>query len=492
MKRFGEIKPLERIVQTGALNNFHVVVDSFDKLSTFPDQTVAVFSQDDGEFRKGDVVVKQEDGTWTRLVLLKHGLDPVTRLRAMRFGTRVILRWNDPRDRYDHDGNLLSEFFRTIVVRKFGSEPENEFDGTQIYINYKRNAYNGLDGKPYLVDDIAEADGIGKVFYKAYAVSKDGMVNRNTVAVEAKELTWAEISSMIKQGHAERIFSTGDEIPLPNGNALVCVGFDSCIPQNATKNPHSVTFALKYPFAFVPFDYGKGTYRLTTDTVVLSRKSYYYKAEDGSFKSASLKTGASIPAGVYYESQLPVRGTTGSNRWKLSDIRAWLNSTSEANYGAIVHQLMEYLGANLPPPPLEYLTEGLGEEFVNIILQQKTPTGYPRVDGTATEITGDRFVLPSLTELYGKKNGIHTEGTYLEAHKENVFPRQYIIPSNADQETTQQLELGTCLWTRSALQAATAAEDDGTEVYVVNPDGSYGTLCANNSITAVRWYFSIG
>ena len=113
MKRFGEIKPLERIVQTGALNNFHVVVDSFDKLSTFPDQTVAVFSQDDGEFRKGDVVVKQEDGTWTRLVLLKHGLDPVTRLRAMRFGTRVILRWNDPRDRYDHNGNLLSEFRRT-------------------------------------------------------------------------------------------------------------------------------------------------------------------------------------------------------------------------------------------------------------------------------------------------------------------------------------------------------------------------------------------
>ena len=492
MKRFGSIKPLERIVQTEALKNFHVIVDSFDKLSTFPDQTVAVFSRDDGDFRKGDVVVKQEDGTWTRLVLLKHGLDPVTRLRAMRFGTRVILRWNDPRDRYDHEGNLLTEFFRTIVVRKFGSEPENEFDGTQIYINYKRNAYNGLDGKPYLVDNIAVGDGIGKVIYKAFSVSKDGLVNRDTQPVEAKELTWPEISSMIKEGHAERIFSVGDEIPLPDGNALVCVGFDSCIPQQSSKNPHSVTFALKYPFAFVPFDYGKGTYRLTTDTIALARKSYFYKDESGEFKPAPIRTGSSIPAGIYYETQIPTRGSTGTNRWSLSDIRAWLNASSEANYGAIVHQLMDHLGANLPPPPLEYLTEGLGEEFVNLIIQQKTPTGTPRMDGTATETTGDRFVLPSLTELYGKKNGKHNEGTYLEGHRDDILPRQYIIPPNADQETTQQLELGTCLWTRSALQAESAAEDEGTEVYIVNPDGSYGTQVADNNLTAVRWYFCIG
>ena len=489
MKRFGSIKPLERIVHTSALSNFHVVVDSFDKLSTFPNQTVAVFSHDDGEFRKGDVVVNQ-NGTWTRLVLLKHGLDPVTRLRAMRFGKRVILRWNDPRDRYDHDGNLLSEFYRTILVRKFGSEPENEFDGTQIYINYLRNQYNGQGDKPYFVDRIPEGDGIGKVFYKAFSVSKDGLVNRSTEPVEAKELTWAEISSMIKQGQGERIFSVGDEIPLPSGNALVCAAFDAITTQNPTTNPHSVTFAIKYPWLPIPFDTAKGTYRLTVDRVVLSGKTYYYKDTSDNFQPASLKAGASIPSGIYYESQIPSRGDSGSNRWSTSDIRAWLNSTSEANYGAIVQQMQQQVD-NLPAPPLEFLTSELGEEFINIIVSSRVTTGLAKVDGSVAETVGDRIFLPSYTEMTGKKNGTHTEGKQFEGYKDGLIPTDFNIPEDSPQDVVDLYMAGTSTWTRSAFQALSSASDTGSDVKTVAKGGDYVDAPACTT-AAVRWFLSIG
>ena len=81
-------------------------------------------------------------------------------------GTNVQLKWEDPGDTVI-DRQVLSSWAGTLIVKKEGSFPKNETDGTIVVDNTTKNAY--LD-TPYT--DTIES---GKEFYyTAFPYNKEG------------------------------------------------------------------------------------------------------------------------------------------------------------------------------------------------------------------------------------------------------------------------------------------------------------------------------
>ena len=91
-------------------------------------------------------------------------------LREKRDGVSVKLQWKDPDDTVI-DNQVLCTWAKTIIVRKSGSLPENEKDGTVVAINTTRNAYDLTPFEDTLPDE--END----YFYRAFPVSVNGVVN---------------------------------------------------------------------------------------------------------------------------------------------------------------------------------------------------------------------------------------------------------------------------------------------------------------------------
>lgn len=91
-------------------------------------------------------------------------------MRKSQTGTTVSLKWKDPNDTVI-DGQVLCSWAKTIIVRKAGSYPENETDGTVITTSTTRNAY---DSTP-LVDELPDSE--NEYFYRAFPVSVNGVVN---------------------------------------------------------------------------------------------------------------------------------------------------------------------------------------------------------------------------------------------------------------------------------------------------------------------------
>lgn len=91
-------------------------------------------------------------------------------LRKSQNGTSVSLKWRDPDDTTNEQGQILCTWAKTIIVRKQGSYPEHESDGTVIVTNTVRNAYN----LSAYVDTLP--DSTNTYYYRAFPVSANGVV----------------------------------------------------------------------------------------------------------------------------------------------------------------------------------------------------------------------------------------------------------------------------------------------------------------------------
>ena len=91
-------------------------------------------------------------------------------LRKSQNGTSVSLKWRDPNDTTNEQGQILCTWAKTIIVRKQGSYPEHESDGTVIVTNTVRNAYN----LSAYVDTLP--DSTNTYYYRAFPVSANGVV----------------------------------------------------------------------------------------------------------------------------------------------------------------------------------------------------------------------------------------------------------------------------------------------------------------------------
>ena len=90
-------------------------------------------------------------------------------LRIQKNGQNVTLKWQDPDDTII-DGQTLCTWDRTLIVRKAGSSPTSEIDGTVILINTTRNQYASSG----YVDELPDDD---EYFYRAFPISVNGVVN---------------------------------------------------------------------------------------------------------------------------------------------------------------------------------------------------------------------------------------------------------------------------------------------------------------------------
>ena len=107
-----------------------------------------------------------------------------TALRKSENDGKVYLKWKDPDDTVI-DGQVLCSWWKTIIVGKEGSVPQDETDGTIIITNTNRNAYNLTP----LEIEIPE-ESVGQFYFKAFPVSLNGVVcldSQNTFGIRLYE-----------------------------------------------------------------------------------------------------------------------------------------------------------------------------------------------------------------------------------------------------------------------------------------------------------------
>ena len=97
----------------------------------------------------------------------------VTEFQAIAEDKQIVLKWRDPADTIIGNATL-ARWAGTKIVRKEGSYPENESDGTIVTNNTERNQYleNGFV-------DAGLVNGV-EYYYQAFPCSDTGVVNTNT------------------------------------------------------------------------------------------------------------------------------------------------------------------------------------------------------------------------------------------------------------------------------------------------------------------------
>ena len=158
-------------------------------------------------------------------------------------------------------------------------------------------------------------------------------------------------------------------------------------------------------FEVVGVNHHKDTNNADTPTITLMTKNIIRKA---AFDAAEPNN------------QDPNRAESGNNRWSVSNIRQWLNSSGPAN--SWFKPQHEYdappTSGNVSSADGAYAdAPGFLAGFSANVLQHFTDitniTALCNADGGGSETTVDKVFLPSRTEMgYGKINGI-AEGTHL-------------------------------------------------------------------------------
>lgn len=510
MKRFGSFRPLDSVISTEDIRNLHLTVSTAAELDLHPNNTIAVFTADDGIYKSGDVVINKGDGNgWIKLVDSMSKVGPVTRLRGYKLDKRVYLKWRDPNDVYSNKGVLKCKWHHDIVVRKYGSTPQNEMDGTVVKIIYERNRYDSV-GYRYLVDYVPDADGDSEWYYRVFTVTDNGTIDysKTADAITVPEMPWSEIIYTIRSGNASNVFSVGDSWVLDDGNMVT-------IANISTTAPYRVTMMFRYSRYSMPFDTAKGNLVLTKDDRILSKKTYLDASGTRlSYISGTYITGTPLDGTVYEQlTSSSRRGESGNNRWSSSDVRYWLNLKpgSSGNisirpciykYLERIHNRSEGSGASIkafylqnltkegsdisdiePIPPYFYLKKYF-PEILDVIVPTTCQTKLPICDGTSIETTIDDFFIPSITEVTGKLNRTYAEGSQFGIFKEDVIDGNFLsVEHDLDGLPSFQ---SVSAWTRSAYLYD---QSIGTKLLPTNDDGS--TIYANNS-NGVIIAFNIG
>lgn len=460
MKRFGSFKPIDEVISESSLWNLHLKVSSREDLMDRPNNTVAVFTQSDGDFRAGDVVIK-DNGTWVKLDLRRGKIGSVKKLRGFKLGNNVHLKWEGPLDVFDTDGNPVIRLDRIILVRKYGSAPENEMDGTVAYVSYKKDQFNTY-GSGYYIDAVPDADGDSDWYYRAFAVAENGYTDYTSSALKISDMSWNDVCESIRDGSVSSYFEIGDVVRIYDGTKeldLTVASINTSILRGQ-ESPKSLTFLMKYPDPII-FDVDKGYYFKTKDTVVLN-KTYYIYDGVGNYEPVHLIPGTPI-TGTLYEANTIARAENGTNRWSASDIRAWCNNVRQFIYTDVVQDYinaLEQRTGKTNPTPFDYISS-IDPDLANAISETVCVTAKPSIDTAGTETTYDWFFVPSITELTGSNNGNYIEGTQFR-----LFSSKLDFPVNT--------------LTRSAYQA-NAAQDAGVNTRTINPTGGIVTGVAKDT-----------
>lgn len=146
---------------------------------------------------------------------------------------------------------------------------------------------------------------------------------------------------------------------------------------------------------------------------------HYYTKDGDNYVDATVEVGAEIPDGTTYYAnyQANMGGAIhyGYNRWSMCAYRQWLNSDAPKNTGWWTSQHEFDVAPSQTELNKPGWLNGFSNEWKRIFKPVKVQTSTNTVcDGGVTDITYDRFFLPSLEQMYGVPQAAGIEGDYWE------------------------------------------------------------------------------
>lgn len=182
----------------------------------------------------------------------------------------INLSWKDPEDTTE-DG-LPVVWAQTKVVRKFGSEPENENDGEVVKVSTTKNEFSDkafLSACPYSDKDI---------YFRLFSKTIVDGIYKASDSWKATTMDWATLKAALVAGYAPAMFEIGSTIILPTHAVygdieceVIAVNKDA---GGAERN--GILLAAKHVVCDKGFDYTEPLlYDKTTDTARVLGKEYY-------------------------------------------------------------------------------------------------------------------------------------------------------------------------------------------------------------------------
>lgn len=245
------------------------------------------------------------------------------------------------------------------------------------------------------------------------------------------------IQAIVANEEAKKYFNIGDVIYIPWTNytpstpvvyqfPFVVVHIGDVYDQNNVLHHDALWLMAMYaePEEIV-FDAAEDTVvDLSTEPNAL--EGWYYWGLTGTdYTELQLSTGDAIPTTYDSVHKCAINNLSvlryGYNRWRDSAYRQWLNSDAakNANWWTSQHE------GDIAPTST-YTNKpgwlyGFENRWLDVIKPVKVQTACNTVtNGGVTDITYDRFFLPSLEQMYGNPQAAGVEGDYWEYWKEET------------------------------------------------------------------------
>ena len=259
------------------------------------------------------------------------------------------------------------------------------------------------------------------------------------------ELTWANVQKLVRSGLAPQVFSVGDQLICNHTKfgELVwdIIDFDHDVPTD-TSRTHSLSLQLHNPVESIMFDAAEAFYYAENG---LAAGTYYttlpagYEEANGGGKSYYFTLPSAVPAGgqlrfgwsinknaaeakivpyadrytrqeTYISVTEGTEGTElafsnyvrparfGSNRWKESSVRQWLNSAAAANSWWEPQSSFDRPTPDVGKPGF---LNGLDADFLAVIGTVTKRTVKNNEIGGGYEDLTEKIFLPSRSEVFG-------------------------------------------------------------------------------------------
>ena len=298
--------------------------------------------------------------------------------------------------------------------------------------------------------------------------------------LDKSKFTWRQIQTLVRNGKIQDWFEIGDQITItytdPNTNTeyecpLDVVSFDDVYDENGNQHngmwlqchyamPLGVQFSNYQAFYFAENGLSAGTYNITWGNSwgsnVVSGKSYqftltqdvpaggqlsgFYGAPDQAPSNWRVYSWASNTAINPIETVTVSEGTGGTNLGTISSSTktSSLNAMQSMAYGynrwneSAMEQYLNKSGDNWWTPksnfdrrPDQYNKKaflgGFPEDFLAVLNPIKVQTSANTlIDGGVTDVTYDKFFLPSLEQIYVVPQIAGVEGAYWPYWKERT------------------------------------------------------------------------
>ena len=406
-------------------------------------------------------------------------------------GTMLSFTWTDPAD------NNVVKWARTRLVMKTGGFPADENDGTVLIDLTERNQHKTV---PFTWD----AGVISGYYFALFTQTTGGVWNTgdDCPRFTTDQLTWATIAMMSRAGTllqypGMEIGSVVDikvndlypklrymlaDIDYSGSFAKVSdFMYDNTRTHNSIWIPHFVPSLGEgnSTATMMPFDAPESSYGATWDTAFITGKAYYTVSgetytqltagtdyQDGD----SVADWQTLHGDTVYTKNRPDRANGGSNSWKESNMRQWLNSTGNDWF----RKQNEYDVRSESTGYSSGWMTGFVTGFLDLVMPVYNKTARNNLSaiegggGGGYDITLDKFWLLSLKEFNGSNSNNIAEGKQFSYFRD-------VATTNAQRIQYDDGGVARRVWLRSPYERYAHTESN------INPSGASTHNDAHNA-----------